>query len=297
VSTSSTTSSSVTAASRAEILVGLIGSGIGASGSPALHMREAGALGLRLRYDLFDLDLISGGVGALEPVLEEAERAGYAGVNVTHPCKQLVIPHLHELSADAQALGAVNTVVFAGGRRTGHNTDWWGFAEGFRRGLPGAPLHTVTQLGAGGAGSATAYALLKMGVQHLNVYDVDTLKSASLVTALSAQFGAGRILQVADLDAAVQLSDGLINSTPVGMDKYPGLPLPAALLRPSLWVAEIIYFPLETALLKAARAMGCRTVDGGGMVVFQAAEAFRLFTGVAPDAQRMLERFRCSLSQ
>ena len=75
------------------------------------------------------------------------------------------------------------------------------------------------------------------------------------------------------------------------MTKYPGLPLPAALLRPSLWVAEIIYFPLETELLRSARALGCHTLDGGGMAVFQAAEAFRLFTGIQPDTQRMLQHF------
>jgi shikimate dehydrogenase len=86
-------------------------------------------------------------------------------------------------------------------------------------------------------------------------------------------------------------ADGLINTTPVGMAKYPGLPLPADLLRPDLWVAEIVYFPIETDLLKHARALGCRTLDGGGMAVFQAVEAFRLFTGIKPDADRMLRHF------
>ncbi len=74
---------------------------------------------------------------------------------------------------------------------------------------------------------------------------------------------------------ALAEADGLINATPIGMDKYPGTPVPATLLRPALWVAEIIYFPLETALLRAARAMGCRTLDGGGMAVFQAVQAFQ----------------------
>ena len=95
----------------------------------------------------------------------------------------------------------------------------------------------------------------------------------------------------ADLAAALANADGLINTTPIGMAKYPGMPLSASLLRPDLWVAEIIYFPIETELLRAARALGCRTLDGGGMAVFQAAEAFRLFTGIQPDAQRMLQHF------
>jgi shikimate dehydrogenase len=86
-------------------------------------------------------------------------------------------------------------------------------------------------------------------------------------------------------------ADGLINCTPIGMAKYPGTPLPVALLRPTMWVSEIIYFPLETELLRAARALGCRTVDGGGMAVFQAVQAFRLFTGIVPDHERMLRHF------
>lgn len=280
---------------QARIYTGLIGSGIGASSSPALHMEEAQALGMELTYTLFDLDEQPAGTSALEPLLLSAEQRGFAGLNITHPCKQQVIPLLHELSPDASALGAVNTVVFASGRRIGHNTDWWGFAEGFRRGLPGAGLTQVTQLGAGGAGSAVAYATLKMGAKRLVLFDLNPARALQTVAALTAKFGADRIQLGTDLAAAVAASDGVINTTPVGMAKYPGLPLPVGLLRSTLWVAEIVYFPLETALLKAARSLGCPTVDGGAMVVFQAAEAFRLFTGVQPDAARMLARFRTHL--
>jgi shikimate dehydrogenase len=275
--------------------VGLIGTGIRASRSPALHMDEARALGLPLRYVVIDLDDRPGGATALPQVLQEAEAAGFVGLNVTHPCKQHIIEYLHDLSADARALGAVNTVVFSGGRRVGHNTDWWGFGEGFRRGLPGAVIDVVTQLGAGGAGSATAYAMLQMGTRHLQVFDIDQEKAERLAATLRDEFSPNQIEVIADLESALRDSDGLINTSPVGMDKYPGLPIPASLLRPSLWVAEVVYFPLETELLREARALQCRTVDGGGMVVFQAAEAFRLFTGIQPDAQRMLERFRADI--
>jgi len=279
-----------------ELLVGLIGSGIRASRSPALHMQEAEALGLPLRYVVLDLDERAGGAAALGQVLEEAESAGFLGLNVTHPCKQLVIEHLHELSADARALGAVNTVVFSAGRRVGHNTDWWGFGEGFRTGLPGAAVDVVVQLGAGGAGSATAYAMLRMGTRRLRVFDIDRAKAQQLAVTLADTFGADQIEVILDLAEALRNSDGLINTSPVGMHKYPGIPLSPSLLRASMWVAEIVYFPLETDLLRAARALECRTVDGGGMVVFQAAESFRLFTGVQPDAQRMLQRFRTNAS-
>ncbi len=278
-------------ATRPAVLAALIGSGIQASRTPALHEREGAAQGLRYVYKLVDVERLGLGPEALPELLTAAQRMGFAGLNITHPCKQAVIPLLDELSEDARALGAVNTVVLRDGRRIGHNTDWWGFAEGFRRGLPDASREQVVQLGAGGAGAAVAHAALTLGVGRLTVFDVDAAKAAALAADLSDRFGAGRTAAGTNLPAAMAEADGLINCTPIGMAKYPGLPLPAGLLRPTLWVAEIVYFPLETELLRTARALGCRTLDGGGMAVFQAVGAFRLFTGLEPDAGRMLRHF------
>ncbi|MCA3413863.1 MAG: shikimate dehydrogenase [Roseomonas sp.] len=273
------------------VLTGLIGKGIGASRSPALHEREGAEQGLRLVYRLIDLDILRLGPEALPELLLAASRLGFAGVNITFPCKQAVIPFLDELSADAAALGAVNTVVLKDGRRIGHNTDCSGFAEGFRRGLPDAPRGHVVQLGAGGAGAAVAHALLTEGTGKLSISDTDQARAEALVADLCARFGVGRAAAVDDLAGTVKTADGLVNCTPVGMTKLPGLPLAAALLLPHLWVADIVYFPLETELLRLARARGCRTLDGGGMAVFQAVGAFRLFTGREPDAVRMLKHF------
>ena len=272
-------------------LAGLIGAGIQASRTPPMHEQEGREQGLLLLYQAIDLDRLGLGAEALPELLTSAQRMGFAGLNITHPCKQAVIPLLNELSADAQALGAVNTVVLRDGRRIGYNTDWWGFAESFRRGLPGAPLGYVVQLGAGGAGAAVAHAALTLGVEQLQVQDVDPGRAEALAASLSARFGPGRAVACADLAAAMADADGLIHCTPTGMASHPGLPLPAGLLRPALWVAEIVYFPLETELLRAARRLGCRTLDGGDMAVFQAAEAFRLFTSIEPDAERMLRHF------
>jgi shikimate dehydrogenase len=273
------------------ILLGLIGSGIQASRAPALHEQEAAAQGLRCIYKLIDIDKLGLGIEALEDLLTAAERMGFDGLNITHPCKQAVVPLLHELSPDARALGAVNTVLLKDGVRIGHNTDWWGFAENFRRGLPDVALDRVVQFGAGGAGAAVAHAALTLGVGQLAIIDVDASRSLVLAESLCARFGAGRAVQGSDIAAAIQKADGLINATPMGMAEHPGLPLSPELLRPALWVAEIVYFPLETALLRAARARDCRTLDGGGMAVFQAAEAFRLFTGNVADPVRMLRHF------
>jgi shikimate dehydrogenase len=282
-----------TVQSRDTFLVGLIGSGIQASLTPALHEHEGAAQGLRYIYRLIDLSTLSLGGEAVAELITAAQRMGFTGLNITHPCKQLVIPLLDDLSSDARALGAVNTVVLEDGKRVGHNTDWFGFAESFRRGLPDAPRDHVVQLGAGGAGSAVAHAALTCGVKKLTIADTVAERAQAVAEARATRFGADRVssINLADIAAALATADGLINTTPIGMAKYPGLPLSAALLRPSLWVAEIIYFPIETELLRTARALGCRTLDGGAMVVFQAAEAFRLFTGIEPDAQRMLGHF------
>ena len=273
------------------ILAGLIGYGIQGSLTPAMHEQEGAAQGLRYVYRRIDLQVLGLGAEALPELLTAAERMGFDGLNITFPCKQAVIPLLHELSEDAAALGAVNTVVLRDGRRIGHNTDASGFAEGFRRGLPGARLDRVVQVGAGGAGSAVAQAAAGLGVRHLTVVDTEADRAQRVAADVCARFGAGRAIAGTDLATALAAADGVINTTPVGMAKFPGTPVPKALLRPELWVAEIIYFPLETELLRDARALGCRTLTGGGMAVFQAVHAFRLITGLEPDAERMQRHF------
>ena len=281
----------ISIAGNRRVLAGLIGSGIQQSLTPALHMEEGAAQGLNYRYELLDLDRIDGGVTALPALLASAQERGLAGLNITHPCKQIILPMLDSLSDDAKALGAVNTVVFTEGRRVGHNTDWWGFAESFKLGLQEAAVQHVVQLGAGGAGAAVAYAMLKLGAQRLDIYDIDHAKMRALVALLSDLFPSRQITAVLDLRAAMLDADGLLHATTTGMAKNPGLPLPADMLRASQWVVEIIYFPLQTQLLKTARSIGCRTLDGGGMAIYQAVGAFRLFTGIAPDAQRMAQHF------
>lgn len=272
-------------------LLGLIGAGIQASRTPGMHELEGDALGLRVLYQLIDLERLGLGPEALPELLLAAERLGFSGLNVTHPCKQAVLAHLDELAPEAAALGAVNTVVLCDGRRIGHNTDCFGFAEALRRGLPGAPLDRVVQLGAGGAGAAVAHALLGLGVGELLLHDVVRERAEALAARLAAHGGAGRIAVAPDLARALESASGLVNTTPVGMAAYPGLPLPEDLLRPELWVADIVYFPLETELLRTARTLGCRTLDGAGMAIFQAVRAFELFTGRTPDPERMRRHF------
>jgi shikimate dehydrogenase len=271
-------------------LVGLIGAGIGPSLSPALHEREADRQGLRYLYRLIDIDVLGVAPEAVGDLVRAARDLGFDGLNITHPCKQLVIEHLDALSPQAEALGAVNTVVFDDGRAIGHNTDVTGFAASFARGLPDARLERVVQLGAGGAGAAVAHALLTLGAGSVTVVDALPDRAGALADQLNRQFGAGRV-DAGDPERLAALlvgADGVVHATPTGMAAHPGLPFAAELLRPRLWVAEVVYRPLETELLRVAREVGCAVLDGGGMAVFQAADAFRLVTGREADASRML---------
>jgi shikimate dehydrogenase len=279
-------------------LVGLAGTGIGPSLTPALHMAEGQAQGLNYVYRTLDLDAMGAAPEQIGEIIGWARALGYDALNITHPCKQLAIPHLDEVSATAAALGAVNTVVFSGERAIGHNTDTTGFAIGFAEGLPDAATTTVVLIGAGGAGTAVGDAMLRIGTEHLTVVDLDIDRA----TALAHDLGTRHPLARVDASSFDKLSvllpgaDGVVHATPTGMAAHPGLPFDAALLHPGLWVADIVYRPLDTALLQAAQAAGCRTLDGGHMAVHQATEAFALITGITPDAERMARHFRALVS-
>jgi shikimate dehydrogenase len=282
-----------------KLLLGLIGSGIQRSLTPGMHEAEGRHHGLAIHYQLIELAHSPQGAQALPSLLEAARVMGFAGLNITFPCKQAVIPLLDGVSDEARAMGAVNTVVFRNGRAVGHNTDGSGYLFGLQRGLgdlSALDRSHVVLLGAGGAGAAIAHAMLRSGTQQLTVVEPDAERRNALLARLQLLYGADRADGQAQPHAALARASGLIHATPTGMDKLPGLPLDASLLRPALWVSEIVYFPIETALLKAARERGCRTVDGGGMAIGQAVDAFGLFMGVTPDAQRMEANFRALLA-
>jgi shikimate dehydrogenase len=264
-------------------LTGLIGQGIGASLSPRLHEEEARAQGHTLVYRLIETSEND----SLKERLSFARTFGFNGVNITHPFKQAIIKHLDDLSPDARAMGAVNTVVFAPNGAIGHNTDWYGFSENLRRRIPDAPLDVVAQVGAGGAGSATAYALLKAGTAELRLHDVDHERAARLADRMKVLFPKQSICALDSITQTLDGSDGVVQATPIGMAAHPGMPFDPGILPPTAWVIDIIYFPSETEFLRAAKARG-PAVNGLGMAAFQGALAFELFTGLSADGERIL---------
>jgi len=274
-------------------LVGLIGAGITASLTPPMHEAEAAHHGLHYLYRPVDLDVIGRPGTDVGDLLAAGRDLGFNAFNITHPCKQLVLDHLHETTSEAAALKAVNTVLIQNGRFIGHNTDQTGFAAGLRSVLPDAPKDRVVQLGTGGAGSAVASALLSQGVQCLHLFDVDPARATERAQALGELFPHQQVLAAApaELPALIAAADGIVNATPVGMHHHPGAPFDTALLDGTQWVADVIYLPVDTELITAARAAGCRVLDGGHMAVGQAADAFALITGVEPDRARMRAHF------
>ncbi len=274
------------------VRVGLFGRGIGSSLTPIMHETEGRRNGLAYRYDLIDFDRLGLEDDDLEAMLAAAQAGGYLGLNVTYPFKQAIVPLLDDLSPEADLIGAVNTVVLREGGSMGHNTDSWGFAQSMRVGLGAVQTDHVVQLGAGGAGSAIAHALVQLGAKTVDVVDADRARARQLADHIARTTNVRtQALTPSQLGAVIGLAAGVVNATPIGMEKLPGVPFDPALLRPWQWVADIIYFPRETELLRQAGRLGCRTLSGGGMAIFQAARAFRLFTGLEPDSVEMGKTF------
>ena len=275
----------------APIRTGLLGRGIGGSASPAIHEREAAAIGIALRYELIDFDRLALADDELGAQIDKLASEGFTGVNVTHPFKQAVIPLLDEIEETAQILGAVNCVSFSDGRKRGLNSDLPGFAFLLEHDLAGAALGIVAQIGAGGAGSATAFALLAAGTRDLRLCDTSRARAAELAVRLTAAFPLARIAVTDNPADAIAGADGVVQATPIGMEAHPGMPFDPALLEAHQWLADIIYFPRETELVQAAKERGLRAVGGSAMVIGQASEPFRRFTGCEPDRERMLAEF------
>jgi len=273
-------------------LVGLIGAHIGRSLSPALHEDGFAALGGSGHYHLMDSE--DGRARKLGDMLAAARTAGFAGVNVTFPFKEAVIALLDEVSPEARQIGAVNTVVFdKSGRTTGHNTDRSGFRAAFAEtfGADAVSGKPVLQLGAGGAGRAVAFAMMDLGARPLRLFDRETARAQKLCADLVARFGAGCCEVLAAPEPAIATATAIVNATPVGMWSHPGLPMPSDRIEARHLVADVIYTPLETEFLLAAKAKGARTMGGAGMCVHQAVDAFRHFTGRMADLERMKRTF------
>jgi shikimate dehydrogenase len=272
-------------------LTGLIGAPIAHSASPAMHEAAAQALGLRCHYQL--IEVAGAGREGLRELLDGVRRLGFAGVNVTYPYKEAVVELLDELAPAAAAMGAVNAIVVRDGVLVGHNTDTTGFARAAAGLVAASKRGAVAVIGAGGVGKAIAFALQNLGVAEIRIFDADRARAAQLVTLLRTRDG---VVAADSVEHALQGAVGLVNATPVGMLPNRDTPVSDALLHAGLWVADAVYSPLWTPLLAAAKARGARVMTGRALAIDQAADAFKLFTGIAPSTAVMGEAFDAVMS-
>jgi len=279
------------------ILLGLIGANITRSLAPALFADAFAAAGIDGYYHLMDVDRLPG--RWLPQLLDAIRAVGFAGANITYPFKQDILALLDTVDPEAAQVGAINTVTIApDGRTTGYNTDRRGWRESFAESLGrgSAQGATVVQVGAGGAGRAVAFALMDLGIRVLAIHDLDPARANALEADLSMHFGASRCRITDNLARDIAGADGVVNATQMGMGGFPGNPIPMTALRATHWAADVIYTPIETEFIKAAAAKGARVLNGGGMCVHQAVEAFWLFTGVKPDLARLRGAFVTALA-
>jgi shikimate dehydrogenase len=278
------------------VLVGLLGANIQGSMSPALFAEGFAEAGIDGYYHLLDADVLQ---GRLPQLFEAIKTAGFVGANVTYPFKQDIMPLLDAIDPGAGQVGAVNTVVFGpDGRSTGYNFDRAGWRNSFvaSLGADSAQNKTVVQIGAGGAGRAVAFALMDLGVAELVLHDLDRARAEALQADLAKHYGASRCRITNDLEREIAAAAGVVNATQVGMRGFPGNPVPVAVPTARHWAADVIYTPLQTEFLKAAAAKGARTLNGSGMCVHQAVEAFRQLTGFAPDLARLHSTFATAVA-
>jgi shikimate dehydrogenase len=267
-------------------LAGLIGAPIANSASPAMHEGAAEALGAHCHYQL--IEVAGASRDELRLLLDGVRRLGFAGVNVTFPYKEAVVSLLDDLSPGARAIGAVNTVVVRDGQLIGHNTDTTGFARAIGELVRDPAQHRVAVIGAGGVGKAIGFALAATGVREIRIFDTDRAKAEQLAVQLASQ---GEAKAAGSVEDAVRDATGVVNGSPVGMLPNRGMPLPEALLHKDLWVADAVYTPLWTPLLTAAKARGAEVMTGRELAIYQAADAFELFTGLKPSAVEMGNAF------
>jgi shikimate dehydrogenase len=279
-------------AANRRFLTGLLGAPIAQSASPAMHERAAAALGLHCHYQL--IEVAGAGHDELKTLLEGVRRLGFSGINVTFPYKEAVLDLLDELSPRAALIGAVNAVVVRDGRLIGHNTDTSGFARAIADFVTCSAHGAVAMIGAGGVGKAIAFALAAVGVSELRIFDSDRQKAAALAARLDGEMTA----HTADsVEEALRGVAGVVNASPVGMLPSIATPVPDALLHSGLWVADAVYSPLWTPLLTAARAKGARVMTGRELAIYQAADAFELFTGQVPSISELGAAFDAVMAE
>ncbi|MCZ4261675.1 shikimate dehydrogenase [Limimaricola sp. G21655-S1] len=268
--------------------LGLIGDNIRASRSPLLHRIAGEMLGIPTVYD----SLIPAELGHDFDAVFADCAVTRAGINVTYPYKEVAARKVTVDDPLVRGIGAVNTVLFEADGPKGHNTDFTGFKAAHARVRGAAAPGTVLMIGTGGVGRAVAFGLAGLGATALRLVDRDRAKAETLAVELRAATPAMTVEVAGDAEAAARGCDGLINCTPLGMDGYPGTPLPRAAMAGAAWAFDAVYTPEDTLFLTDAAAEGLQIISGWELYFYQGVHASRLFTGRSLDEDALRSRLR-----
>ncbi|MDR1549938.1 MAG: shikimate dehydrogenase [Hungatella sp.] len=277
-------------------LLGLIGSPVGHSGSPAMYNYCFEKLGLDYAYLAFDIK-----VDEVEKAIDAIKTLRMRGCNVTMPCKNEAVKYMDELSPAARIIGAVNTIVNEDGKLIGHITDGQGFVDNLRDHGVEINGKKIIVCGGGGAAAAIQVQCALEGAREISIFNIKdafferTLQTAEKIRQEKPECIVN-VYDIADIEKMreeIAASDILANATIVGMKPMDqeSVVKDAAMFRPGLVVVDAVYNPKETKMLREAKAAGCTCIDGQGMLVWQGAEAFKLYTGQEMPVEEVKELF------
>jgi shikimate dehydrogenase len=269
---------------RPDLLLGLIGDNIAKSRAPVLHRLAGEQNGMKVVYDR----LIPKERGEdFDTLFANCRNGGYRGLNITYPYKERVVPLVSIEDPLVQAVGAVNTVIFAPEGPRGHNTDYSGFVAAYRgvRGdtNPGA----VCLIGTGGVGRAVAFGLVALGCGEIRLVDRDLAKAEAMAADLRKAAAGMTVTVSGSAEDAAKGAQGMVNCTPVGMVGYEGTPLPRASMTGAEWAFDAVYTPVDTQFLQDAAAEGLAVVSGYELFIYQGVHAWELFSGKSLDEARL----------
>lgn len=265
-----------------DLLLGLIGDNIKRSSAPRLHRLAGRQNGLDVRYDLLIPADLNKPFDRLFPGCVEA---GYRGLNITYPYKEIAARAVRIDDAQVRRIGAVNTVVFSEDGPTGHNTDHSGFMAAYRSIRQTAEPGAVAVIGTGGVGRAITFALLTLGAIRLT--DRDEAKAEALAHDLRQAAQGTEIRVGANAEQIADGATGLVNCTPVGMTGYPGTPVDALAFRGAEWAFDAVYTPIDTRFLTDAQSAGLQIISGYELFFYQGVDAWSYFSGLSLDQARL----------
>ena len=265
-------------------VVAIFGDPIGHTLSPAMHNAAFAASGLDFIYVPFNVKPDS-----LGDAIKGIRAMGFAGANITVPHKEAVIKYLDAVDAEAKLVGAVNTIVNRGGVLSGYNTDGRGFVRAAAEGVGFEPSgKRVFICGAGGAARGVGFALAAAGAKEIIFSDIDAVRRDRLVADINAAYPGTAVSGGADA-GTIRDADLAVNATPRGMKASDGSPMPDGSFRAGQAFADLVYNPPKTNAMDAAQAAGAKVMNGLGMLLWQGALAYELWTGAAPDMSAMKE--------